>query len=193
MGKKLHESDRFAIAGHLVPDELAPLDPHAGGSVARLIRHFLPLSPTHRSELLAVAASLPQQHRVAPARLPSGYYGLLNSPGPGGVVLRLLGNRNLGLGAVAKAVYEITEGGHYWAASTYGLVGTGRKDLTPDLLGDLAVLVDIPAAEIEALTGVAVTGKPDAEVGDRVWECRRLTTDQINTLHEVAEALPQAR
>jgi hypothetical protein len=47
-------------------------------------------------------------------------------------------------------------------------LGTGRAELTPDLLGDFAVLLNITADELEALTGVATRGTPDPEL-------RRLT------------------
>jgi hypothetical protein len=54
---------------------------------------------------------------------------------------------------------------------------TGRTELTPDLLGDFAVLLTIPADELEALTGLAPRGMANLEVGG-------LTHDQVRHLRE---------
>ncbi|WP_330275747.1 hypothetical protein OG205_08795 [Lentzea sp. NBC_00516] len=189
LGENLHESDRLAIASRPMPHELLPLAPHASGSVDTLLRHFLPLSPEQRAEVLTLAKSLPSQDRTENASMPFLYTLCLNNAGPGGVVMRLLANRNLTPSAIAKMTYRVTNGGRYWSASTYIGVSTGRTKLTPELLGELAVLLNIPAVELEALTGITPVGTPDPEVGDLVWECRRLTGDQIWQLREFAESL----
>jgi hypothetical protein len=157
--------------------------------VGILLRHFHPLTPERRAEVLALAASLPQQERTEAAAMPHLYAHCLNGTGPGGIVMRLLANRNLDLGSMTKAMYHLTDGRRYWSGSTYLGVMNGRTALTPDLLGDLAVLLNIPAGELETLTGITPVGTPDPEIGDLAWECRRLTGDQIWHLREFAESL----
>lgn len=48
----------------------------------------------------------------------------------------------------------VTTGRRYWAASTCAIIGHGLKELTPDLLGDLSALLDVPAADLATLTGI---------------------------------------
>lgn len=182
MGESLHETDRIAIASRPMPPELTPLAPDGGGAVDTLLAHFLPLSPERRAEVLALAASLPQQERVESGAMPHMYARFCGDSGPGAVVMRLLANRNLHPTAIAKAVARVTNGRRYWSAATYNVVSVGIEPLTPELLGDLAVLLNVPATELEILTGVTPAGTPDPEVGDLIWECRRLTRGQIRSL-----------
>ncbi|MEU3645074.1 hypothetical protein AB0E59_16955 [Lentzea sp. NPDC034063] len=182
MGEKLHESDRLVIAGQPVPADLAPLDVHAGGSIPGLLRAYLPLNPERRAEVRALVRSLPQRERTDLVGIPQVY----DYDGPGPLVMRLLRNRNMNPVSVAKSVFMVTSGHRYLAASTYARIAHGAKELTPDLLGDFSALLDVPAAELAALTGI--TPAP-ADAGDLVWDVRRLTRDQIEHVAKAAEAL----
>ncbi|MDX8148547.1 hypothetical protein SK854_40980 [Lentzea sp. BCCO 10_0061] len=184
MGEKLHESDRLVIAGEPVPEELAPLDFHAGGSIPGLLRAFLPLNPDGRSEVRALVRSLPQRERTDPTSITHAY----DAEGPGPLVMRLLRNRNMNQVAVAKSVFMVTTGRRCWAASTYAKIGHGTKELTPDLLGDFSALLDVPATDLATLTGITPDPAP-ADVGGLVWDLRRLTRDQIEHVIKAAEAL----
>lgn len=56
--------------------------------------------------------------------------------------------------------------GRYWSASTYGMVGHGRKELTPDLLADFATVLGIPADDLAVLKRYGTAGwHPVAESG----------------------------
>lgn len=66
--------------------------------------------------------------------------------------MRMLHNRNLNLPATAHTFGTVTD--RYWAAATFGQVGHGRKPLPPDLLADCATLLDVPADDLSALTGI---------------------------------------
>ncbi|MFC9293805.1 hypothetical protein ACFTWH_35965 [Streptomyces sp. NPDC057011] len=46
--------------------------------------------------------------------------------------------------------------GRYWSAATYGQVGHGRVELTPDLVADFATVLGIRADDLAALTGIAL-------------------------------------
>jgi hypothetical protein len=184
MGEKLHESDLIAIASRSMPAELAPLDETAGGRIPGLLRAYLPLSPGAQAEVRALVRSVPQRNRTSPEDIPAR----IDGEGPGSLVMRLLRNRNMNYSAVAAAVYVVTTGRRYWAASTYGRIGHGLAELMPDLLGDLSALLDVPAADLATLTGITPDPAP-ADVGDLVWDVRRLTHDQIEHITESAKAM----
>ncbi|GAB2837157.1 hypothetical protein [Lentzea nigeriaca] len=193
MGEKLHESDRLVLAGQPVPADLMPHDRLAGGETPKIVRAVLPLSDEQRAEVRAFADSLPRQQRMKPAEMPLSFDHFVRSEGPGALVMRLLSNRNMDQSAVARAVAEITRGGRYWAASTYAIVGTGRKELTPDLLGDLAPLLDIPADVLGTLTGVTPEGIAVPGLGEIIWAVRRLTRAQAEEVRGTAEAMSGSR
>ncbi|GAA3649655.1 hypothetical protein GCM10022267_40150 [Lentzea roselyniae] len=170
-----------------------PLDRHAASGVPHIVQAALQLSAEQRAEVRAFADSLPQHERTKPAQMPISFDLYLASEGPGALVMRLLSNRNLYQTLVAKAVCDITEGRRYWAASSYAMVGAGRKELTPDLLGDLAPLLDIPADVLATLTGITPVGAPVPGLGEIVWAVRRLTRDQVVDVREFAEAMISRR
>ncbi|HEX5116738.1 MAG TPA: hypothetical protein VFW65_16205 [Pseudonocardiaceae bacterium] len=183
----LHAGDLFAIAAVPVPDDLTPVDPNAGRWVPRLVRDALSLAPRQRGELRHRVASLPQQER--PARPPRAHPHDPAGFAPGAVVLRLLGNRNLGWTDIARMSADVT--GRYWSAATYGQVGMGREPLTPDLLIDFSTLLDIPVDDLAALAGSTPVGEPPAALGvaELIWDVRRLTADQVEHVHHIAESM----
>ncbi|XUL93536.1 hypothetical protein ACQ86D_48730 [Streptomyces galilaeus] len=191
---RLHAADLFVIAGLPIPDELAPLDARARDLVARLVRDAVGLPLERRRRLLQLARTLPQESRTEPVRTPQVYEQF--ERGPGGVLLGMVGNRNLSWSGIARTFVCLT--GRYWAASTYGAVGNGRKELTPDLLTDFATVLGIPADTLSVLTGVdAPDGTPQpnpatADVAQLLWDVRRLTEDQVQQISDAARAVPPA-
>jgi hypothetical protein len=182
---RLHPSDRFAAAGEPVPDDLAPLDVGAGIPVYRIVREFLERPPDEQAAFRARLAGLPQQKRTAPARMPTAHHFYATSPESGAVVMRLLGNRNLSWAGIAHL--DLMLSGRYWSAATYGGVGLGRKALTPEMLGDFGMMLNIPAEDLAELTGITpVLHRPDPGVASLIWDLRRLTSEQV---HELFEAL----
>ncbi|MEV6714485.1 hypothetical protein AB0M48_20895 [Lentzea sp. NPDC051208] len=83
-----------------MPEELAPLDRTAGGCIPGLLRAYLPLSRGAQAEVRALVRSVPRRNRTSPEAIPARFDG----DGPGPLVMRLLGNRNMNQAAVAKAV-----------------------------------------------------------------------------------------
>jgi hypothetical protein len=150
MGEELHESDGLLLAGRAVRVDLAPLDRFAGSRIPALLRAFLAFGSNRQTEVRALVNSLPQHERSDAAPLDP----CARSEGPGPLVTGLLCNRNLIQLSVAKAVHVVTRGRRCWAASTYARVGGGLEELTPDLLGDRSVLLDLSAGHLETLTGV---------------------------------------
>ncbi|MGW6573342.1 hypothetical protein ACWGAN_14370 [Streptomyces sp. NPDC054945] len=151
---RLHAEDLFVIASVALPPELTPLDPDAGGEAAVLALRAIGLPGREREWLRRLAASLPQEDRSrsAPEERPYMQY----PPGSGGLLMRLLANRNLGWSAGAKVFLSLT--GRYWSAATYGQVGHGRVDLTADLQADFATVLGMCATDLAVLTGI---GLPD--------------------------------
>ncbi|SEE98375.1 hypothetical protein SAMN05216489_09381 [Streptomyces sp. 3213] len=191
---RLHAADLFVIADLPVPDGLAPLDPRAAGLVVGLLKDAVVLPPEHRRRLRRLAGSLPQENRTEPVRTPRAYERF--ERGPGGVLIRMAGNRNLSWTGIAQTFLILT--GRYWAASTYGAVGHGRKELTPDLLADFATVLGVPADTLSVLTGVDVPDVPPprcpaaVDAAELLWDIRRLTVDQVRQVAGAARVTPGA-
>ncbi|SNS55863.1 hypothetical protein SAMN06264365_11865 [Actinoplanes regularis] len=192
----LHRSDLFVVSGQQVPDELAPQDATARGEIGWLAWSltFLPHAVPELRELVRSLPRLPRPDRpVAP---PPPHHSYPNSPGA--LVLRLLHNRNLDWTATAKYLYGLG-GGPMLSASTIGLIGRGRKALTPDLLAGLGAVLDISSADLNALTGVdpSTDGAkihPDAdEAAELIWNARRLTVEQLRLVRDRAHAIRHER
>lgn len=191
---RLHVADLFVIAGVAVPEELAPLDANARVWVRRLVGRAVYLSPEHRRRLLRLVRSLPQWDRTQPVPPPQKREQY--EPGFGAVLVRMLGNRNLDWSGGVWALGLLTR--HlYLSAATIGMVGHGRKELTPDLLVGFATVLGIPADDLAAITGIEPAGDispPNpaaAEVAELIWEVRRLTADQVRQVCDEAESMRQ--
>ncbi|MEV6679279.1 hypothetical protein AB0N09_20870 [Streptomyces erythrochromogenes] len=185
-------ADLFATAGVAVPDDLAPLDPSAGWDVPALVRRALALAPEQREALREFAKSLPEEEPARPAPPTPAHEDY--PAGPGGALMRMARNRNLGWSATAKTFLLLT--GRYWAASSYGRVGRGLTPLTPDLVADFSTVLGVPAGTLAAITGVAplpVAVEPDPAVhgvAELVWDVRRLTADRFLQVLDLAERTP---
>lgn len=191
---RLHAADLFVIAGLAIPDELAPLDARARDLVAGLVQDAVGLPLERRRRLLQLARTLPQESRTEPVRTPQVYEQF--ERGPGGVQLGMVGNRNLSWSGIARTFVSLT--GRYWAASTYGAVGNGRKEVTPDLLADFATVLGVPVDTLSVLTGVDVPDGPPpqspaaVDAAGLLWDVRRLTVDQVRQVAEAARVAPGA-
>ncbi|MGW2281072.1 hypothetical protein [Streptomyces sp. NPDC001770] len=192
----LHTADLFVIAGAEVPDDLAPVDPRAGADVHRLVRIGNTLTPEQHVLLRTFVASLPQEGRVLPPLTPWPPAVERYPGGPGALLMRLLRNRNLGWTAAAKTFLVAT--GRYWSPATYGGVGRGTVPLTGELLADFGAVLDVPAADLAALTGLTPADPPSnpasacstpGRVSGLVWDVRRLTADQLSGATAFAESL----
>lgn len=191
----LHHSDLFVIAGQQVPDDLAPLDASAGAM--RLLAWPLTYLPGAVSELRQLAQSLPQQPRSQKPRPATPSYQQYPSSA-GGLVLRLLHNRNLDWSGSAYYLFGLGRG-DILSASTIGMIGHGRKALTPELLAGFAAFLDISSRDLSALTGVDLTSAgppahPDAaEAAALIWNARRLTAVQLRQLRDRAHGIRHER
>ncbi|MEE6311276.1 XRE family transcriptional regulator [Plantactinospora veratri] len=202
----LHRSDLFVIANRQVPDDLAPRDAMAGGAVGWLAWSLTYL-PRAVPELHQFVRSLPREPRPERARPPESppavpaHQRYPNTAG--GLVVRLLHNRNLTWSGSAKFLFGLG-GGPMLSASTIGLIGGARKALTPELLAGFAAFLDIPAADLSALTGIDLTGveptgvgrpvHPDAaEAAALIWSARSLTADQLRQVDDRAHAIRHDR
>ncbi|GII33517.1 hypothetical protein Pmi06nite_69590 [Planotetraspora mira] len=187
----LHAADLFAIAGAGVPEDLAPVDITAGRSVPYFLLDAVRLPLEKRTVLRQFVASLPQEKRAQPFEPPTHEQ---YQSGPGALLMRMVRNRNLGWTATAKTFLAVT--GRYWSAATYGWVQNGRKQLTPELLADFSAVLDVPADDLAALTGVALPDaalvpKPDVTgVAELIWDVRRLTASQLRQVSDLAKSMP---
>jgi hypothetical protein len=85
--------------------------------------------------------------------------------------------------------------GRYWSAATYGMVGSGRKELTPDLVADFGTVLGVPAGDLAAMTGITLSEGPRtqesaaADMAELIWDVRRLTADQVRHTSEAAASM----
>ena len=189
----LHRSDLFLAAGLPLPDDLSPLDPAGSRHAVDSLAWSLTYLPRIARELLELARSLPQQPR--PPRTPEPEPPHQQYPhGPGGLILRLLRNRNLTVIGATKLLYGVGRG-PMLSYSTVNLIGKGQNTLTPELLAGLGAVLDITLPDLGALTGIDVTdvgvrAHPEAaEAAELLWEARRLTVAQVEQLKERAHAV----
>ncbi|MFJ6200003.1 helix-turn-helix domain-containing protein [Micromonospora sp. NPDC092111] len=191
----LHAADLLVIAALPVPDELAPLDAAAGRLAATLVGHTIRLPALHRHQLRQAVRALPQETRTqsVPPLSPREQY----PPGPGGLILHMLRNRNLDWIGAAKCLARLTP--HYLAASTLGMIGHGRKELTSDLLVSFATLLAVPADDLAALTGIAIPhgqtsiNAAASDAARLIWDIRRLTVDQTQQILDEAASMLAAQ
>ena len=192
----LHASDVFVIAGQRVPDDLAPLDATAAGDPGSLSWSLTHL-PRAVPELQQFVRSLPQQRRPQGPSTPTPPYQKYPN-NAGGLVVRLLHNRNLSWLGAAKYLYGLGRR-DVLSASTIGAIGHGRKPLTSDLLAGFASFLDISSRDLSALTGIDLTGNrppahPDAaEAAELIWNARRLTAGQLQQVRSRAHAIRHER
>jgi hypothetical protein len=188
----LHRSDLFVIAGRPVPEDLSPVDPAAfdgAGSLAWSLTYL----PGVASELRAFIAGLPRQPRV-PGRVRAVPAYERYPDTAGGLIVRLLHNRNLGWMSAARYLYGVG-GGPMLSASTIGRIGHGRDVLTSGLLTGLSAVIDIAPRDLGALTGVdpAHDGREATEAAALIWDARRLTAAQLDQVADRAHAFRHER
>ncbi|MFJ9567766.1 hypothetical protein ACIRQQ_48085 [Streptomyces fuscichromogenes] len=189
----LHAVHLFILSGRAVPEDLAPLEAASAQWAASTVTDAVRLPAAGRCEVLKLIRSLPQEERR---------FGFAPKPpvpltgGPGAWVVGMLQCRNLNWMGMAKVVAFVTP--TYLSAASYGVIASGRKELTPRLVTDFAALLGIDARELALLTGVSlreVPPPPSPEAADAadaaalLWEARRLTAAQARHVSEVARSL----
>lgn len=190
----MYVPDLYVVAGMEVPPDLAPLDAEAGPQTARLVWQAGQLPQGRLNELLDFARSLPQQNRAEPFPPPRQYEQY--PPGFGGMLARMLATRNLNWMSSVRVLYAVSLGRVYWSGATVGLVGRGRKEVTPALVTVFAATLGIPAGDLAAIGGLRLPADPEIPLNpssdamaELAWEARRLTAEQVKLVHGKAEAM----
>ncbi|MFJ9567504.1 hypothetical protein ACIRQQ_46715 [Streptomyces fuscichromogenes] len=184
-----HAVDLFILARLEVPEDMAPLDATAATSVRSTVTNAARLPAAGRHELLQLVRSLPQEERCShfAPKPPMPLAG-----GPGAWIIRMLQYRNLNWSGMAMTLALVTP--TYLSAATYGVIGSGRKELTPRLVTDSAALLGIDARELAALTGVVLSEMPPpqspeaADAAALLWEMRRLSAEQARHVSDLTHA-----
>lgn len=192
----LHRSDLFIIADRPVPDDIAVRDASAASIISTLAWDLTYL-PRAVPELRQLVDSLPQQPHPSGTQVAVPSY-LQYPNNAGGLVLRLLHNRNITWLGAAKYLFGLGRG-PVLSASTIGMIGHGAKPLTPELLAGFAAYLDISPRDLAALTGIdPTTARPPvhpdaAEAAALLWRARGLSAEQLRTLHDRAHAIRHER
>ncbi|MEV6012127.1 hypothetical protein AB0M29_35670 [Streptomyces sp. NPDC051976] len=182
--------DLFILAGLAVPEDMAPLDATAAQSIASAVTDAVRLPAAGRRELLQMIRSMPQEERCSRFS-PKSLMPLTG--GPGAWVIRMLQYRNLNWTGMARTLAFVTP--TYLSAATYGVIGSGRKALSPRLVTDFAALLGIDARELATLTGVALRGRPAppspeaVDAAEFLWAARQLSAAQAQHVSELARSL----
>ncbi|MET9604166.1 hypothetical protein ABZZ17_03765 [Streptomyces sp. NPDC006512] len=186
----LHAVDLFVLAGLDVPDDMAPTDQAAAPFAPRIVMNAAHLPPADRRELLHLVRSLPREEPRSPfAPWEFAHIG----DGPGGRLIRMFCHRNLRWSGLARVMAVLTP--TYLSPSTYGVIGAGRKELTPRLVTDFAALLGIDAGELAVLTGVTLPEPPPRpapealDAAGLLWELRYLSEAQAEHVAALAESL----
>ncbi|MFD0857312.1 hypothetical protein ACFQ07_34230 [Actinomadura adrarensis] len=181
---KLHPADLFVMACQKVPDELAPLDASARRYVKYLVGYALCLPSDQRFDLRWLVRELPQEPRRQPY-VPRKWFDP-HEAGAGALVANMLyANRNLDWSTAAEVLALCSNGRMYVSASTVVMIGGGKAELTPHRLADLSTLIDMPAGDLAAMTGIPLPdGSPpeDPAADDAaalLWDVRRLSAQQV--------------
>jgi hypothetical protein len=186
----LHTADFFVMSGLPVPDDLAPLDAKAGSIVDTLVRVAVRLGVEHRRRLRGYVRSLPQHGRSRGTQTLPVYEQY--EPSLGAIFVRMLRNRNLDWSSSARILFHLAGVGPL-SASTVGAIGHGRKELSPELLVGFATVLAIPADDLAALAGMGLDDRPPSvksdatDVGELIWDVRRLAADQIRQVCDAAK------
>ncbi|WP_189265349.1 hypothetical protein [Streptomyces fuscichromogenes] len=184
-----HAVDLFILARLAVPDDMAPLDATAATWVRSTVTNAVHLPAAGRHELLRLVRSLPQEERCS-SFAPKPLMPLTG--GPGAWVVRMLQYRNLNWSGMAMTLALVTP--TYLSAATYGVIGSGRKELTPRLVTDFAALLGIDTRELAALTGVVLSEVPPpqppraVDAAALLWEMRRLSAEQARHVSDLARS-----
>lgn len=190
----LHVVDLFVMTGVQVPEELSPLDSEAGGLVPGIVQSAVRLSPHSRKRLFELARSLPQCERTRRPPEPKDYERY--PPGFGGILVRMLENRNLKWVSSAKVLY-ILGGSPPMSAHVIGALGQGRREITPRLVADFSAVLGISEGDLAAVGGMVNPGgrfpvSPAAtESATLIWETRRLTREQVRHLNDQVASMRQ--
>lgn len=190
----LNLADLFVIANVPVPEELAPLASEAGGLVPSVVQIAAKLPPHSRRRLLELARSLPQCERARPVPEPKDYERYPS--GFGGILVRMLENRNLKWVASAKLLY-ILGGSPPMSAHVIGALGQRRREVTPRLVADFAAVLGISAQDLAAVGGIEIheeefpVSPAAAELAMLIWETRRLAREQVRQLADQVASMRQ--
>jgi transcriptional regulator with XRE-family HTH domain len=186
----IHAADMFVVAGLRVPQDLASAWPTLPWDVGSVLEHAVRLQTSQVGELDELIRSLPINERTDLA--PDDDY----PEGPAALLLRLQRNRNI-RPYRAKVLAEVG-GGPYVSAATVAGLGTGHVVLTPQYVTAFAHVLGYAPEDVVALAGVgpvfadARVHPASVELAQLAWNARRLTSDQLSHVLQVAHGMRRA-
>lgn len=188
----LHTADLFLFAGRTLPADLAPsllTGPFNVGSLLYWHNVYNMPAPV-LAELSRFVATLPDLRTPRTSPWPADDRG----PGPGAVLWRLIGNRNIRLDL---NVMMPVGGGPYVSTSTYAMVLRGGRPLTAEYVNAFARVLGLAIGDLTALLGLAsmdesawsMPYEPPVGIVELAWDARRLTDEQLRQTMRRADEL----
>ncbi|MFJ4185049.1 hypothetical protein [Kitasatospora sp. NPDC089509] len=190
-----HTADLYVIAALPVPQALTPREPAPGRRLADLVQYALALAPDQRDRVHRLVDQLRREPHEGPLQPPRTAD--QQGAGFGAALFNLLfGNRNLrSLSAAAKLLFMLTNGHLCLAETTIASLARGDAPLTPDMVAGFARTLGIPEGDLAAVVGVELPEPrwPDdplaAEMAGLLWNCRLLTSAQVEQVHAATHAM----
>lgn len=184
----LHTADLFVIAGHVLPDDLAPAR-QTRPSVTDVLRWGMRLYSRRFDSLHELVRSFPVDLPAEPPPPPPRY-----AAGMGALVMDLLANRNIRMHPhLAPVLRDVGDAPH---GEVVGIVEAlnDESKLTPRYVTAFAAVLGMPAGDLAALTGI---GPPvaarlyprHARLAALAWDARRLNSEQLVRVGQLAAYL----
>lgn len=188
----LHTADLFLFAGRTLPDDLTSSLLTGPWDVGSLLywHHVYEMPAPEFEELRRFVTALPDRRTPRTSPWPADDHG----PGPGAVLGRLIGNRNIRLDL---AVMMHVGDGPYASTSTYAMALHGKRPLTAEYVNAFARVLGIPIGDLTALLGLApmdesewsLPYEPPAGLDELAWEACRLSDEQLRQAMHCADEL----
>jgi hypothetical protein len=172
--------------------ESRPLNAAVGEEIVKLVKVAMRLPLPSVRRLSEEGRRMPRDEVAAELAT----YELRRGPsaGFGGVVIRLLQNRNFNWYSIMCVMELVTD--QLMSMSEYARIGAGRREVSPAQIANFAIVLGIDAGAMAALSGVdaAVIREADdlqREISGLIWDMRSLDVRQIDSMIHFGSQLPR--
>jgi hypothetical protein len=186
----LRFSDFCIIANVDGGGESRPLNAAVGEGIVDLLRIAMKLPLPSVRRLSEEGRHIPRDEVMA--ELVTYKLGRGPSVGFGGVVIRLLQNRNFDWSSIMRVMALVT--GQYLSMSDYARIGAGRREVKPAEVANFSIVLGIDVGTMAALSGmdagvIREAGDLQREISELIWDMRSLDVRQIDSMTRFSSEL----